>query len=57
MVAWPTKLTLTPNLADEAIALIQEQSLLQPSAEPIPELGFLGHPPLAPTPWHTVFGE
>ena len=57
MVAWPTKLTLTPNLADEAITLIQEQSLLQPSAEPIPELGFLGHPPLAPTPWHKVFGE
>jgi hypothetical protein len=57
MVAWPTKLTLTPNLADEVITLIQEQSLLQPSAEPIPELGFLGHPPLAPTPWHKVFGE
>ncbi|PHS75254.1 MAG: glycerol-3-phosphate dehydrogenase [Porticoccus sp.] len=57
MVAWPTKLTLTPNLADQAIALIQGQSLLQPSAAPIPELGFLGHPPLATTPWYTVFGE
>ncbi|WP_438951186.1 FAD-dependent oxidoreductase [Porticoccus sp.] len=56
MVGWPTKLTLTPNLADEAIALIQGQSLLRPSAEPIPALGFLGHPPLAATPWHTVFG-
>ena len=56
MVAWPTKLTLTPNLADETIALLQKQALLQPSDEPIPELGFLGRPPLAPTPWHTAFG-
>lgn len=56
IVAWPTKLTLSPNLADEVIALLNKMETT-PSGSAIPELGFLERPPLAPTPWQTAFGD
>lgn len=56
ITAWPTKLTLSPNLADEVIQLLQQQSV-RPSKGPAPELPFLDRPPLAPTPWQTAFGD
>lgn len=56
IVAWPTKLTLSPNLADEVIELLQQQRL-RPTHGTAPELSFLERPPLAPTPWDIAFGD
>lgn len=56
IVTWPTKLTLSPNLADEVIALLHQHSQL-PSQGDTPELAFLDRPPLAPTPWDVAFGD
>lgn len=56
IVAWPTKLTLSPNLADEVIELLHQHSQL-PSRGDAPELAFLDRPPLAPTPWDAAFGD
>ncbi len=56
IVAWPTKLTLSPNLADEVMALLRTMGI-EPSCPGIPELDFLERPPLAPTPWQTAFGD
>ena len=56
IVAWPTKLTLCPNLADEVIGLL-DRLQVKPSDTPVPALDFLARPPLAPTPWHTAFGD
>ncbi|WP_461482052.1 FAD-dependent oxidoreductase [Porticoccus sp.] len=56
IVAWPTKLTLSPNLADEVMALLKKADLT-PSDGAIPALDFLARPPLAPTPWQTAFGD
>ena len=54
IAAWPTKLTLAPNLADEMLALLQ-QSNIQPSHQSAPAIDFLTPPELAPTPWQTAF--
>jgi glycerol-3-phosphate dehydrogenase len=56
IVAWPTKLTLSPNLADEVIELLHQHSQ-PPSQGDAPELPFLDRPPLAPTPWDAAFGD
>lgn len=56
IVAWPTKLTLCPNLADEVIELLDKQQL-NASSNPIPDLHFLDTPPIAVSPWQTVFGD
>ena len=55
-VAWPTKLTLCPNLADEVIALLDAKQL-QKSEAPVPNLSFLDSPDIAKTPWQTAFGD
>lgn len=55
-VAWPTKLTLCPNLADEVIELLATQKIL-PSSTPVPDLHFLSVPAIAATPWQTAFGD
>ena len=56
IVAWPTKLTLCPNLADEVIALLDAKQLKK-SATPVPDLSFLDSPDTAKTPWQTAFGD
>lgn len=56
IVAWPTKLTLSPNLADEVMALLDKIGE-HPSGDTPPALDFLEHPPIAPTPWQTAFGD
>jgi len=59
-VAWPTKLTLTPNLANQAIVLLA-QAAVEPSppdslAHPGKQLSpYLGPPPIAATPWELAF--
>lgn len=56
IVTWPTKLTLCPNLADEVIALLNQQKTTA-SSNPAPDLYFLSTPPTAPTPWQIAFGD
>ena len=56
IVAWPTKLTLCPNLADEVIALLDQQKITA-NSNPAPPLHFLSTPPIASTPWQTAFGD
>ncbi len=55
LVAWPTKLTLSPNLADEVIALLGNSDI-GASGEAAPDLSFLERPQVAPTPWEVAFG-
>jgi glycerol-3-phosphate dehydrogenase len=56
IVAWPTKLTLCPNLADEVIEILEKQKITA-SSDSVPDLHFLSTPPLALTPWQTAFGD
>ncbi|MDX2464338.1 MAG: FAD-dependent oxidoreductase [Porticoccus sp.] len=56
IVAWPTKLTLCPNLADEVIELLTQQQVVT-SETPVPALPFLSPPPIAATPWQIAFGD
>lgn len=55
IVAWPTKLTLCPNLADEVISLLAKRNIKK-SKSMIPKLYFLDRPKIAETPWQKVFG-
>ncbi len=54
LVAWPTKLTLAPALARDALALLDAQGLIPTGGDP--DLSHrLPVPPLAPTPWAQAF--
>ena len=54
-VAWPTKLTLSPNLANEAISLLQQQGVLPNNQEPDWSLlKALPQAQLAESPWDAV---
>lgn len=50
IVAWPTKLTLSPNLAHEVGALLQKQQIY-PKYQGLNELATLPHPPIAKPIW------
>jgi glycerol-3-phosphate dehydrogenase len=52
LVAWPTKLTLAPQLGNEALALLQRLDI-HPSTggARAAVLDFLPSPPVAPSPW------
>ncbi len=51
-VAWPTKLTLAPNLANETIALLQQHKIKPSSgAEDLSALGTLDQAHVAAAPW------
>lgn len=58
IAAWPTKLTLVPNLANSVLALLQERGIAPNNAtsratlNPLP----LAKPPLAMPPWQVIFG-
>jgi hypothetical protein len=56
LVGWPTKLTLAPNLANQALELLA-QAGIKPGAKTAPsELPkFLSKPLIAPTPWELAF--
>ena len=56
IVAWPTKLTLCPNLADEVISLLDKRNVRK-SRTQLPELSFLDKPKISITPWKKVFGD
>ena len=55
LVAWPTKLTLAPNLANQILDLIKDDQLLPISESKNNLYGILPIPPIAPTPWETAF--
>ncbi|WIO74468.1 FAD-dependent oxidoreductase [Porticoccaceae bacterium LTM1] len=55
LVAWPTKLTLSPNLATETLALLAESGVTPTSGAEIPALDFLPVPPVSETPWEHAF--
>jgi len=56
-VAWPTKLTLAPNLANQVLDLLKANgiSAVKNVSESTSLHGVLPHPPIAPTPWETAF--
>jgi len=56
IVAWPTKLTLCPNLADEVIEILEKQKITA-SSNSTPDLHFLSAPSIASTPWKIAFGD
>jgi len=54
LIAWPTKLTLCPDLARQVAARLEARGIA-PRGGPTPALP-LPPPPLAPTPWQEAFG-
>ncbi len=56
LVAWPTKLTLVPALAQETLAMLGAQGIT-PSGNQHPLSQWLSKPPLASTPWDKAFGS
>ena len=57
LVAWPTKLTLAPNLANQVLDLLKTSGL-QPSYNETTKAslrGVLQHPPIAAAPWEIAF--
>ncbi|MGH1470524.1 MAG: FAD-dependent oxidoreductase [Cellvibrionaceae bacterium] len=55
LVAWPTKLTLAPNLSNEVVALLNKNTI-KPSQKnklSLEPLQFLGRPDIALPPWET----
>ncbi len=55
IVAWPTKLTLAPNLAQRVNQLLQKDSITLGEAADISALSTLGTPPIAAPCWETHF--
>jgi glycerol-3-phosphate dehydrogenase len=57
LVAWPTKLTLVPNLANEVLDLLQQDQVIPAGdmAATTPLAQHLTYPPLALTPWDIAF--
>lgn len=56
LVGWPTKLTLAPNLANQALELLA-QAGIKPSANTASSelIRYLPKPPIAQTPWELAF--
>lgn len=55
LTAWPTKLTLSPHLADEIERILVEDNVLPKFTPDLTELAGLGRPEVAPTCWDTLF--
>lgn len=56
LIGWPTKLTLVPNLANQAIDLLNHTNITPSQESSITELAtYLTKPPIAATPWETAF--
>ena len=54
LVGWPTKLTLVPNLANQALDCLAKEGL-KPSHKYSNLQGLLPKPAIAPTPWEIAF--
>lgn len=57
LVAWPTKLTLVPNLAERVFSLLREDHIAPTGSSAGPDLltRYLSTPDVAPTPWDLAF--
>lgn len=55
LVAWPTKLSLSPNLADEIEDALQTRGITAGPATDLSLLQGLGRPGIAPAYWDTLF--
>ena len=55
LAAWPTKLTLTPDLSDEIERQLAAADILPRHQPDLAPLQSLGTPPLAATYWDTLF--
>jgi glycerol-3-phosphate dehydrogenase len=55
LTAWPTKLCLSPNLADEIELALQQRDILPGDPLDLSPLQGLGTPTAAPTYWDTLF--
>ncbi len=57
LVAWPTKLTLAPNLANQLLDLLKSTGVTPNSTLDTQSSlqGVLAHPPIAATPWELAF--
>jgi glycine/D-amino acid oxidase-like deaminating enzyme len=53
--AWPTKLTLTPELADDIERQLAADNILPRFQPDLAPLAALGHPPVATAYWDTLF--
>ncbi len=55
IAAWPTKLTLAPNLGNTVVELLDQESI-KPSHQETPNLS-LPAPPIAASPWQVALGD
>ncbi len=57
LMAWPTKLTLVPNLANQLLDLLASQAVYSSGIRTGSQLlsQILPHPTIAPTPWEIAF--
>ena len=55
IAAWPTKLTLAPNLATQIVDLLAKKGVKPRYSSPLTLP--LKSPGIAPSPWQTLFGD
>lgn len=56
LVGWPTKLTLAPNLANQALELLAQAGIVPSTKPATSELShYFPKPPIAQTPWELAF--
>lgn len=56
LVGWPTKLTLAPNLANQALELLTQAGITPDTKSSASQLAhYLPKPPIAQTPWELAF--
>jgi glycine/D-amino acid oxidase-like deaminating enzyme len=55
LVAWPTKLSLSPNLADEIERELETDNIVPHHRPDLSPLAHLGRPPIARAYWDTLF--
>ena len=57
IVAWPTKLTLAPNLSDTVVEQLAEESITPHPSTNIEALNYLGNPAISQPIWETYFNS
>ncbi len=55
LTAWPTKLTLSPDLGDRVLAHLDAAGIAPGPPPELAALAELGRPEIAPAPWDTLF--
>ena len=55
LAAWPTKLTLSPDLANDIERQLVSENILPQHQPDLSLLQSMGHPPIATAYWDTLF--